>query len=146
MHRVGGTMAAVIVAAGLMGASVAEAKDRAEAWATWSARAQSIDDALQSGSMEPVKTACNGVTGMLIGQGFQFPYWAQGLIPVCRVSKDLWLYSGSKRGVKRWCSDLKGAAAQIGKAEPVAEAPRASEIARDISLRMTASYDELCRK
>ena len=45
MHRVGGTMAAVIVAAGLTGASVAEAKDRAEAWATWSARAQSIGKA-----------------------------------------------------------------------------------------------------
>jgi len=139
-------MAAVVVAAGLTGASVAEAKDRAEAWAIWSARAQAIDDALQGGEIGPMKTACNGVTGMLISQGFQFPYWAQGLIPVCRVSKDLWIYSGSKRGVKKWCGDVKDAAGQIGKAEPVAEAPRASVIALNISARMRASYEQLCRK
>jgi hypothetical protein len=129
-----------------MTATAAEARDRAEGWKNWSVRAEAIEAALHQSDREPIKAACNGVTGTLISQGFQFPRWAQALMLTCQVSKDLWLYKGSRRGVKKWCSDLKDAANQLGKAEPVAEAPDAAPIALRMSATMLMSYDESCKK
>lgn len=145
MKRWHGMIAAALAVTGLVTAVAAQARDRAEAWRIWSDRAQAIHDALTADSDIGLKPACNGVTGMLIGQGFQFPHWAQGLMKLCQVSKENWLYQGSRRGQKRWCGDLKDVASQLGKAEPVAEAPRASVIALELSGGARAVYDRVCR-
>ena len=146
MRNIRTTALAVLAAVGLMTAGVAEARDKAEGWKNWSDRAEAIETALHQPDQVSIKTACSGVTGTIIGQGFQFPRWAMGLMPTCQVSKDLWLYKGSRRGVKRWCSDLKDAGNQLGKAEPVAEAPNAAPIALRLSATLLASYDEVCKK
>jgi hypothetical protein len=146
MNRVLGATAALVAIAGLATATAAEAKSKEEGWKAWSERARAIDAALKQTDSSQMKAACSGVTGTVIGQGFQFPYWGQSLIQVCQVSKDLWLYTMSRRGQKKWCSDIKDVARTIGKATPVPEGPGAAEIALDISATMTLGYEQVCKK
>lgn len=146
MNKVLGTMATMVAMAGIATASVAEAKTKEDGWKAWIERASAIDAALKQTDSSQMKAACSGVTGTVIGQGFQFPYWGQSLIQVCQVSKDLWLYTMSRRGQKRWCSDIKDVANKIGEATPVAEGPGAAEVALDISATMKLGYEQACKK
>lgn len=143
MKRMSGSIAMAAMAA-MAASGAAEAKDRAEGWRAWVERARSIDLALQHTDAGPIKAACNGVTGTMISQGFEFPRWAQALPLTCQVSKDRWLYQGSRRGIKRWCGDIKAAANQLGKAEPVAEAPEAAPLALELSGSLRKAHEELC--
>lgn len=146
MHKIVGMMAVAMAMTGLVTATVADAKTREEGWKAWIERATAIDAALKQPDMGPMKAACSGVTGTVIGQGFQFPYWGQSLIQVCQVSKDMWLYQTNRRGAKRWCSDVKDIAGKIGKATPVAEGPGAAELAQDISALLMEGHETICKK
>ncbi|MBN8816913.1 MAG: hypothetical protein J0J06_15880 [Sphingomonas sp.] len=146
MHKVSFATKGLIAIVGLVTATAAEAKSKEEGWKAWAERATAIDAALKQTDSSQMKAACSGVTGTVIGQGFQFPYWGQSLIRVCQVSKDLWLYTMSRRGQKKWCSDIKDVAKTIGKATPVAEGPGAAEIALDISATMMLGFEQACKK
>lgn len=137
--------AIAVLAVALVSADAAEARTKEEGWKAWTERATAIDAALKQTDAGPIKAACSGVTGTVIGQGFQFPYWGQALMNVCQVSKDLWLYRSSRRGMKRWCSDVKDVAKQIGKATAVPEGPGAAEVALDLSTGLMSAYDEVCK-
>jgi hypothetical protein len=133
-----------LVAAVSLIATPAMAGDRTAGWAKWVARAEMIEAAIDSGEdnfKSNIKPACTGVTGTLISQGFQFPYWAQGLIQVCTVLKDSWIYKNGKRQ----CKDVKHVIGILNKATPVAEAPRADQIAKHIAGMMQSAYDSQCR-
>lgn len=123
----------------------AQAGDRTSGWAKWVERAERIEAAMESGdeNFKPrIKEACTGVTGTVIGQGFQFPYWAQGLIQLCSVIKDDWRYSYRKPQ----CKDAKRVIAILNKATPVPEAPRAEPVAKRIATMLQMSYDSQCKR
>ncbi len=120
------------------------AGDKAAGWAKWVERAERIEAAIQSGeeNFKPqIKEACTGVTGTVIGQGFQFPYWAQTLIQVCTTLKDNRAY-----GNKMQCSDAKRVIVNLRKATPVPEAPRAEPIARNIADMLQIAVDQQCKR
>jgi hypothetical protein len=135
----------VAVAMLMVPANPALAGDKTEGWAKWVERAELIEAAMSVGeeNFKPqIKAACSGVTGTVIGQGFQFPYWAQNLIQVCTVLKDNWLYTSGKRK----CSDAKKIIANLNKATPVEENPRADRIAKNIAEMLQISYDVQCKR
>ncbi|RYY22627.1 MAG: hypothetical protein EOP62_22710 [Sphingomonadales bacterium] len=134
-----------LIAAASLVATPAFAGDRTAGWAKWVERAERIEAAIDSGEgrfKTEIKSACSGVTGTLISQGFQFPYWAQGLIQVCTVLKDNWIYKSSKAQ----CKDVKHVIAILNKAIPVPEAPRAEPIAKHIAAMMQGAYDAQCKR
>lgn len=103
-----------------------------------------------------VKTACKGVTGMTIGQGFQFPYWGQSVIQACQVYAELGDVNGSlgmasssddllkkifKRKKKSLCKDSERVAENLGKATPIASESRAQPLAFDLAESMGRIYD-----
>ncbi len=131
--------------------STAALADQAFGWANWEAKAAAILAALQEpghgeGKRQHVKQACSGITGTVIGQGFQFPYWAQQLIPMCREIDDI---VGSDKEVSHryWalqCKELKRYSGQLGKATPVAVAPTAHDKALALSAFMANYYEQEC--
>jgi hypothetical protein len=123
---------------------LAEARDKAEGWRNWTERATRISDAIYTGDSPGLDSACKGVTGTVVSQGFQFPYWAQSLIQVCTVAQAGYHGSGHNRRSKQICNDLKDVSRKIGKSEPVAEGPGAHEIAQRISKQLLAVRDQLC--
>lgn len=144
-----GTLVSVALAASLITSEPALAKSKAEAWAAWMARAQMIDDALNSnpdGTMpieaykDRVSSACKGVTGTVIGQGMAFPGWGQKLIPLCRAL-DGGFFSGS-RGKR--CGDLKSAGKALVNAGPVAEVPEAQTVAQRLGSDVLAFQRSGC--
>lgn len=119
------------------------ARDKAQAWAKWVERAGRIEAAMISGeevSKPLLKSVCSGVTGTVIGQGFQFPRWAQSLIQVCTALKDDWIYSSRKRQ----CNDVKHAIRALNEATPVAEAPAAAPVALRIAAVLQSAYEGGC--
>lgn len=145
MH-IRGTLATVALACALTLPGVAEAKDKAEGWAAWTARAERIEAALLRGESfsAGLDSACTGVTRTVIGQGFQFPRWAQSLIQVCTVTQAAYHGSSNNRRSKTICNNLKDVAKQIGKATPTPESGRASDVALRISRIMLAIRDQAC--
>jgi hypothetical protein len=127
----------------LAAATPAAAKDKAEGWAKWTAQAELIAAAMADADnfKSRIKTACSGVTGTVIGQGFQFPYWAQGLIQVCTVLKEDWIY----RDGNAQCKDVKRVVKVLDKAEPVPEGPGAAEVAKRIAGMLQSAYDAKCK-
>lgn len=136
------TLAALATALTLPG--IAEAKDRAEGWANWTARAERIFVAIQSGESPRLDSACKGVTGTVIGQGFQFPRWAQSLIQVCTVTQAAYHGSNNNKRSKTICKDLRSVSAQIGKATEVPEGPGARDVALRLSRIMIEIRDQVC--
>jgi len=136
------TTAALAAALTLPG--IAEAKDKAEGWANWTERAQRILAALASGESPQLDSACKGVTGTVIGQGFQFPGWGQALIQVCTVTQAAYHGSGNNRRSKRICNDLQDVSKRIGKSSEVPEGPGAHKVAQNISKAMLEVRDQLC--
>jgi hypothetical protein len=126
-------------------ASPALAQDKAASWARWVERAERIEAAMDSGEehfRSNIKTACNGVTGSVVGMRISVPYWAQGLIQVCTVLKEEWMYKDGKAQ----CKDVRRVIGIIGKATPVPEAPRAEPIAKHIAAMLQMAYDGNCQK
>jgi hypothetical protein len=138
------SLAVIALAAALTLPGIAEARDRAEGWRNWTARAERILAAMESGESARLDSACSGVTGTVIGQGFQFPGWAQSLIQVCTVTQAAYHGSHDNRRSKQICKDLPRVAKQIGKATAVPEDPKAHQAAREISRVMMIVYDTVC--
>ncbi len=123
---------------------IAEARDKAEGWANWTERAERIQTAIVSGGSAGLDSACKGVTGVVIGQGFQFPRWGQSLIQVCTVMQAAYHGSGNNRRSKQICKDIKNVAETLGKATDIPEAPRAQGVAQGISHLMMVAREKLC--
>jgi len=138
------TTAALAAALTLPG--IAEAKTKAEGWANWTERAERIEAALLQGegNSPDLDSACKGVTGTVVGQGFQFPGWGQALIQVCTVTQAAYHGSGNNRRSKRICKDLESVSKRIGKATPTPESGNASDVALRISRVMIAIRDQAC--
>ncbi|MBX3563363.1 MAG: hypothetical protein KF730_02185 [Sphingomonas sp.] len=138
----------IIAAIGLIAATLfsgaAQAGDKAAGWAKWADRAELIYNSTLAGNAMEVATACKGVTGVVIGQGFQFPYWGQSLIQVCDVLKAAEKESGNRRRKGQVCSDLRRLAKIMAKAEPVAEEPRAAVVAQNIAKVLTVMDQQSC--
>ncbi|MDF7777729.1 hypothetical protein P1X14_20910 [Sphingomonas sp. AOB5] len=137
-----------LIAAGLAAAlvlpGIAAAKDKAEGWANWTARAERIFTAIAEGDSARLDSACKGVTGVVIGQGFQFPGWARALIQVCTVTQAAYHGSGNNRRSKQICNDLASVSKQIGKSTEVPEGPGAHKVAQKISKVMIEVRDQVC--
>lgn len=142
--RFTGVLAAAAMIAATLSPGTAMAGDKAAGWAKWADRAEMIYGSTLEGNPMSIDTACKGVTGVVIGQGFQFPYWGQSLIQVCDVLKATGKESGSRRRKGQVCSDLKRLAKIMAKAEPVAEEPRAAAVAHKIAEMLTATHDQGC--
>ncbi|MES2445307.1 MAG: hypothetical protein V4574_20975 [Pseudomonadota bacterium] len=136
------TVAAFAAALTLPG--IAAARDRAEGWANWTARAERIFAALVTGESPRLDSACSGVTGTVIGQGFQFPRWAQSLIQVCTVTQAALHGSNNNRRSKQICKDLQNVSKQIGKSTEVPEGPGAHKAAQHLSKAMIEMRDQMC--
>lgn len=146
MTRLPRMLTVAALAATLVIPSIAEARDRTEGWARWTARAERIEAALLQGESYSagLDSACTGVTGTVIGQGFAFPGWGQALIRVCTVAQAAYHGSNNNRRSRQICRDLPSVAKQIGKATPTPESGRASEVALRISRILFAIRDQAC--
>jgi hypothetical protein len=126
-------MAAILVLAG--SPVLASAADKAARWRNWADRGQ-------------LDGACDGVTGTVIGQGFQFPYWGQQLIGVCRVYRSLFSHlkdnSTTRSAKKSECKELKQVRGNLAKATDVAEEPRALPVAQELVVLIEAMQDVYC--
>lgn len=149
MHGLRRTLIAVCALGGLMRADLAVAADRAQGWANWVDRAQSIDEAMNSEHTFKLKAACEGVFGTISRQGFVFPRWAQEIDTLCRSMLTWEAASRSvdeiKRANRRWCGSIKDIAAQMARAEPVPEAPRAQPLALRMARELAATHAKLCK-
>lgn len=138
-------------AAALFALPTAASADTAAGWANWEAKASEILAAVEApghgeAKRQGVKAACKGVTGTVIGQGFAFPRWAQGLMPMCADIDDI---VGADKEVARrnWriqCRSIKNYRDQLGKATPVAIAPTAHEKALALASFLGAYYEREC--
>ena len=156
-HRITAVALACTFAIGLaLPASAASPEREAAGWKNWADFAQEIvanvgEDAYNGAG---VKTACKGVTGMTIGQGFQFPYWGQRIIGACNVYSQLGNVNGNigmasvgeykkvfKRMKKSLCRDSEAVAKDLGKATPIASEPRAQQLAFELAESMGRIYD-----
>ena len=138
------TLTVAMLAAALALPGVAEARDKAEGWRNWTQRAERIFAAIQTGESARLDGACRGVTGTVIGQGFQFPGWARALIEVCTVTQAAYHGSGNNRRSRQICKDLKTVSGQIGKATEVPEGPGARDVAIRLSRIMIEIRDHVC--
>lgn len=147
--RVGREMARAValmmIAATAMPASAA---DKATGWHNWADRGERITLAIQSLNPAQLQSACDGVTGTVIGQGFQFPYWGQQLIGVCRVYGSLFSHlrdlTTTRATKKTECKNLKQLRGTLAKATDIAEEPRALPIAQTLVVHMDAMRDVYC--
>lgn len=124
--RIAGLAVAALVFAS-SAASAASPEKEAAGWAKWVAFNQGILDANEAQSMGPIRDACKGVTGMMISQGFQFPYWAQQSMMLCTGIG--YLDKGDRKSA---CKTLKAVSKELAKAKPVEVEPRAEPIARQL--------------
>jgi hypothetical protein len=154
--------ATVLCVASLAGgaAGAADADREAAGWHKW---ADFTGGIVAAGKAEPfdfaaIVPACDGATGVVTGQGFQFPYWAQNIMMACRVfdtfkdvaaktragidkgSSSDWMASAMKDILKRekrgLCRNASTASKELGKAEPVAAEPRAQALAIELKAQM----------
>ena len=142
--RFGKLIAATALSCALVLPANAAPRDRADGWHAWTERAERIFVAIQSGESPRLDSACKGVTGTVIGQGFAFPRWAQALIQVCTVTQAAYHGSNNNRRSKQICKDLASVSKQIGKATEVPEDPRARDVAIRLSRIMIEMRDQMC--
>lgn len=138
--------AAMLMLAGA--AMPAAAADKAAGWHNWADRGERIVLAVRAVNPDQLESACNGVTGTVIGQGFQFPYWGQQLIGVCRVYGRLFAHladgNTTLAAKKSECKELKQVRGNLAKATDVAEEPRALPVAQTLVVLMDAMRDVYC--
>jgi hypothetical protein len=88
------------------------------------------------------------VTGTVVGQGFQFPYWGQQLIGVCHVYRSLFSHlkdnSTTRSAKKSECKELKQVGGNLAKATDVAEEPRALPVAQQLVVLIDAMHEVYC--
>lgn len=136
-------------------ASAASPEREAAGWKNWADFTANIVANVGEGHYDAagVKAACKGVTGMTIGQGFQFPYWGQSVIQACHVYEDVGDFNAffsvgndqrkaiRKRMNKNVCKDAERVAGNLGKATAIASEPRAQQLAFDLAESMGRIYD-----
>lgn len=155
-HRITAITLACTIAVGLpLFASAASPEREAAGWKTWADFTENIAANVGEGGYNAagVKSACKGVTGMTISQGFQFPYWGQSVIQACQVYDNVgdfneFFSAGDdlrkkirKRMQKTVCKQAKAVAENLGKAQPVASEPRAQPLAFELAESMGRIYD-----
>lgn len=155
-HRIAAAALVCALASGLpLSASAASPEREAAGWKNWADFTANIAANVGEGHYNAagVKAACKGVTGMTIGQGFQFPYWGQSVIQACQVYEDVGDFNEffsigndqrkaiRKRMQKSVCKQAERVAGNLGKATPIASEPRAQELAFDLAESMGRIYD-----
>lgn len=155
------------VALGALICHTAPAADDRET-AGWNKWADFTENVVAGGRSKPLDprpamAACDGATGVVSGQGFQFPYWAQNVMMACRVfdtfkdvndkvaggvdkgSSDNYYSNMMKTVLKRekrgLCRAASRASGELGKAEPVPAEPRAQPLALELKAQMEAVLD-----
>lgn len=141
-----GTLATVALACALILPGIAEARDRAEGWSKWIERVERIEAAMHStgGASARLDSACSGVTGTVIGQGFAFPRWAQSLIQACTVTQAAFHGSDYRKRSKNICKGLVTVSKQLGKATEVPESPQAHLVAQRLSYELIGLHNQVC--
>lgn len=156
-HRtIAGALACTLAIALAPQAPAANPEKEAAGWKAWADFTANVAANVGEDGYDAagVKKACKGVTGMTIGQGFQFPYWAQNVIQACQVYDQLGDVNGNlgmasagdykaifKRMKKSLCKSSEKTASNLGKATPVASEPRAQQLAFDLAESMGRIYD-----
>lgn len=155
-HRIAAVALVCTLASGLpLSASSASPEREAAGWKNWADFTANIAANVGEGHYNAagVKAACKGVTGMTIGQGFQFPYWGQSVIQACAVYEDVGDFNEffsvgndqrkaiRKRMQKNVCKQAERVAGNLGKATPIASEPRAQQLAFDLAESMGRIYD-----
>lgn len=155
-HRIAAIALCCTLAVGVpLSALAANPEREAAGWKNWADFTANIAANVGEGNYNAagVKAACKGVTGMTIGQGFQFPYWGQSVIQACQVYDDVGDFNEffsvgndqrkkiRKRMNKSLCKDAERVAGNLGKATPVASEPRAQQLAFDLAESMGRIYD-----
>lgn len=155
-HRIAAIALCCTLAVGLpLSALAANPEREAAGWKNWADFTANIAANVGEDNYNAagVKAACKGVTGMTIGQGFQFPYWGQSVIQACHVYEDVGDFNEffsvgndqrkaiRKRMNKNLCKDAERVAGNLGKATPIASEPRAQQLAFDLAESMGRIYD-----
>ncbi len=155
-HRIAAIALCCTLAVGVpLSALAANPEREAAGWKNWADFTANIAANVGEGNYNAagVKAACKGVTGMTIGQAFQFPYWGQSVIQACQVYDDVGDFNEffsvgndqrkkiRKRMNKSLCKDAERVAGNLGKATPVASEPRAQQLAFDLAESMGRIYD-----
>lgn len=117
-------------------ASAQQASD--QAWNDWVYRAGTLLKAIESGEKSQVDLYCRNVSREVGGK--HLPQWATGLIQVCDALKE-GVTNGSGR---RFCSRVRAAESELGKARPVDAEPRAYPLAARIAEAMRGLRQGLC--
>ena len=138
--------AAILILAG--SPVLASAADKTTGWRNWADHGERIALAIRAVNPAQLDSACNGVTGTVIGQGFQFPYWGQQLIGTCRVYGRLFDHlkdnTTTRSAKKSECKELRQVRNNLTKATDIAEEPRALPIAQMLVVLMDAMHDTYC--
>lgn len=155
-HRIAAAALACTLAVSLpLSAPAASPEREAAGWKNWADFTANIAANVGEGHYNAagVKAACKGVTGMTIGQGFQFPYWGQSVIQACQVYEDVGDFNDffsvgnderkkiRKRMQKTVCKQSEKVAGNLGKATPIASEPRAQQLAFDLAESLGRIYD-----
>ena len=155
-HRIAAIALCCTLAVGVpLSALAANPEREAAGWKNWADFTANIAANVGEGNYNAagVKAACKGVTGMTIGQGFQFPYWGQSVIQACHVYEDVGDFNAffsvgndqrkaiRKRMNKNVCKDAERVAGNLGKATAIASEPRAQQLAFDLAESMGRIYD-----
>ena len=151
MSRLKSAALAALIAAAL--APTAAMADPAAAWPRWTAKAKAISDIMEDGTPlgEPkrqrMKEACKGVTGIVIGSGFQMPYFAQMLIGTCgfideAVGPDLEI---TRRKWHGDCRNVDHVSSNLLKVKPIAGFPEVEPEARRLAAHVAEFYDHACK-
>jgi hypothetical protein len=149
MVRIGNTALRAAAMLMLAGAAMpAAAADKAAGWHNWADRGERIVAAIGAVNPAQLGSACDGVTGTVVGQGFQFPYWGQQLIGVCHVYRSLFSHlrdgTTTRSAKKGECKQLKQVGGNLAKATDVAEEPRALPVAQQLVVLIDAMREVYC--
>ncbi len=149
MVRIGRAASRAAAILMLAGAAIpAAAADKAAGWHNWADRGERIVAAIDAVNPAQLGSACDGVTGTVIGQGFQFPYWGQQLIGVCHVYRSLFSHlrdgTTTRSAKKGECKELKQVGGNLAKATDIAEEPRALLIAQELVVHIDAMREVYC--
>ena len=149
MVRIGRAASRAAAILMLAGAAIpAAAADKAAGWHNWADRGERIVAAIDAVNPAQLGSACDGVTGPVVGQGFQFPYWGQQLIVVCHVYRSLFSHlrdgTTTRSAKKGECKELKQVGVNLAKATDVAEEPRALPVAQQLVVLIDAMREVYC--
>jgi hypothetical protein len=151
MSRLKSTALAALIVAMLT--PTAALADPATAWPRWTAKVKAISDIMEDGTptgeakRQRMKQACQGVSGIVIGSGFQMPYFAQMLIGTCRFIDEA---VGPDQEITRrkWhgdCRNVDHVSSNLLKVKPIEGFPDVEPEARRLAGHVAEFYDHACK-